>query len=86
MVSWDIRNMGGLSGRYKRDGDTNQTLEFDVDPTGSLLLVGDRGGKARIFEVKTGEEGESIVGEGEDWDAVNGVGFSGAECNGVTGR
>jgi hypothetical protein len=85
--------MGGVSRRYKRDGDTNQTLEFDLDPTGRLLLVGDRGGKARVYDTKTGEEGKGLsssdVGGDEEigeWDAVNGVGFSSIECNGVTGK
>ncbi|GMH58766.1 hypothetical protein TrRE_jg10639 [Triparma retinervis] len=85
--------MCGVSRRYKRDGDTNQTLEFDLDPTGRLLLVGDKGGRARMYDTKTGEEGKGLSskdggGEEDDgeWDAVNGVGFSSIECNGVTGK
>ena len=75
IICWDLR-MGRPTRSFRRDGNTNQTLQFAFDPTEQLLLAGSKDCKLNIFRVADGTLlGE--VGEADGInDAVNGVGVS----------
>ena len=39
---WDVRYAADPLGKYPRPGKTNQRMDFDVDPTGSWIAIGDQ--------------------------------------------
>lgn len=46
---WDVRYAADPLGRFPRAGKTNQRMDFDVDPTGSWIAIGDQQGLVSIY-------------------------------------
>jgi len=51
---WDVRATGQVLMSFTRDSDTNQHIEFDIDPTGRYLATGGIGGHVFIYDTATG--------------------------------
>jgi hypothetical protein len=58
---------------YARSGDTNQSLQFDLDASGSLLFVGSKDSCVKVYDVHGGAEIQTITGFS---DCCNGVSVS----------
>ena len=56
-----------------RDADTNQRIEFDVDPTGRYLATGGCGGNVLIYDMLTG--GQLVNQFHPHSNGTNGVSF-----------
>lgn len=70
---WDIRATGQVLMTMTRDADTNQRIEFDVDPTGRYLATGGCGGHVLIYDMLTG--GQLVNQFDPHSDGTNGVSF-----------
>jgi ribosomal protein L12E/L44/L45/RPP1/RPP2 len=68
---------------FARQGDTNQTLQFDMDAGGRHLFVGSKEGCVRIYDVASGAEIQRVTGFD---DCVNGVSVSGSLLAVATGQ
>jgi telomerase Cajal body protein 1 len=83
IIAWDTRMLSGQSefqsnpirglSSYATMNDTNQRLEFDIDPTGQTMFVGGQDHCVRIYDVKSGKCTDRISDLG---DVANGVSFS----------
>ncbi|TPX69305.1 hypothetical protein SpCBS45565_g02562 [Spizellomyces sp. 'palustris'] len=69
---WDIRNTGEIIARYQRKGDTNQRINFDLDPSGRYLSTGDQDGHILIYDLKAHELVKEFEGHR---DTVSAAGF-----------
>jgi len=92
VLSWDVRALSGNEDRqvsrpicglrsYARDdGDTNQRLQFDIDPFGKQMFVasggsGGDGGMVKIYDVESGRLDRTLCVENNNGHAVNGVSY-----------
>ena len=85
IIAWDTRMLSGQSEfqstpirgltSYETKNDTNQRLEFDIDPTGQTIFVGGQDNCVRIYDIRSGKCKEKIS---DLDDAVNGVSISNA--------
>ena len=83
IIAWDTRMLSGQSeyqcqairglSSYATVNDTNQRLEFDIDPTGRTLYVGGQDHCVRIYDIKSGQCTDMIT---DLDDAANGVSIS----------
>jgi hypothetical protein len=91
VLSWDVRALSGNEDRkesrpicglrsYARDdGDTNQRLQFDIDPFGKQMFVASGGGgdsgMVKIYDVASGQLDRTLCVENNNGHAVNGVSY-----------
>ena len=100
VLSWDVRALSGNEDRkgsrpicglrsYAReDGDTNQRLQFDIDPFGKQMFVasgGVSGGLVKIFDVDSGRLERTLSVDNTNGHAVNGVSYIDYSGKGIVG-
>ena len=77
VLSWDMRNLCAPVRAYSRDGQTNQTLQFDlVNGTlkeRQLLFVGSQDQCVKIYDIAQNSSKAMDTIDGCFYDAVNGV-------------
>ena len=83
IIAWDTRMLSGQSeyqsnpirglSSFATVNDTNQRLEFDIDPTGLTMFVGGQDKCVRIYDIKSGKCKDRIT---DLDDVVNGVSSS----------
>jgi len=85
VLCWDVRMSSRPVVSYGRDGSSNQTLQFCLDPTESLLFVGSREAKLRAYDAQSGAEQGAVGEEQGIRDACNGVSVT-FDSDGVSGH
>jgi len=50
ILVWDVRNAKDVLMTHPRKGNTNQRIQFDIDPWGKWLTTGDSTGQAHFFD------------------------------------
>ncbi len=90
IIAWDTRMLSGQSeyqchpirglSSYETVNDTNQRLEFDIDPTGRTMYVGGQDHCLRIYDIKSGQCTNMIT---DLDDAANGVSIANANGRSV---
>lgn len=70
ILCWDVRMTRSVVSTLKRRGNTNQRIEFDVEPLGRHLITGSVDSAAIVYDLNTASEVTSVEGFS---DAVNGV-------------
>lgn len=73
ILCWDIRYTSDVVYRLQRDtGDTNQRIQFDIEPMGRHLATGGSDGKVVSFDLTTGEPVSTFLAA---TDTLNGFQF-----------
>ena len=96
VLSWDVRALSGNEGNIgsrpicglrsyaREDGDTNQRLQFDIDPSGKQMFVASGGvgggGVVKIYDVESGRLTRTLSAQNNYGHAVNGVSYF--DCSG----
>lgn len=73
ILCWDVRHTSDVLYRLNRDtADTNQRIQFDIEPMGRHLSTGGVDGNVLTFDLATGEQMSSFQAAS---DTVNGLQF-----------